>query len=222
MSDDSAEAKVPLSESVPRRFAHLILNFFVGLAVGLAPFLGTQNVPFFKALISVMPFQIRNELIVLSAFLMGLIVAAVQFYAAERIARPVLRKRFGLALIVIGAGFVLFYVLRAEFTVDVPRGEGTVTVLIGSRPLKSCSCPDPEGNPEACIQRLTFNAAAIAHCWSYREIRRRGELLGLAYLILTGGVGILVGFILVQEGGRRREKKTPARRRPAPPAAGTA
>lgn len=212
MSTESRDEKIDLSEPVPRRFARLILNFFVGLAVGLAPFLGTQNVPFFKALISVMPFQIRNELIVLSAFLMGLIVAAVQFYASERIARPLLRKRFGLALIVIGAGFVLFYFLRDEFTVDVPRGEGTVTVLIGSEPLKDCLCPDPVRNPEACIARLSFNPTAIAQCWSRKEIRRRGELLGLAYLLLTGGVGVLVGFILIQEGVRRRNRERAPRK----------
>ncbi|HEY0512569.1 MAG TPA: hypothetical protein VGH73_11730 [Thermoanaerobaculia bacterium] len=213
MNSESADEKTLLSEPVPRRFARLILNFFVGLAIGLAPFLGTQKVPFFKALISVMPFQIASKLIVLSAFLMGFIVTAVQFYSAERISRPVLVKRFKIALMTIGVGFLLFYFLRDEYTVDVARGDDTVTVLIGSAPLKSCSCPDPGRNPEACIQRLSFSAPAIAQCWDYREIKHRGELLGLSYLILTSGVGVLVSLILLQQEARRRRT---AARRPRP------
>ena len=213
MKIETVEEKVPLSEPVPRRFVRLILNFFVGLGVGLSPFLGFKNIPGFKSLISVMPFQIAPRLIVLSAFLMGIIVTAVQFYSAERIARPVLRKRFAIALVTMLVGFVLFYFLRGEFTVDVERGqsEETVTALIGATPFPyapldedGCHCPNPARSPEACIQRLSFNAAAIEKCWDSREIRHRGELLGLSYLLLTGGVGVLVGFILVQERGRRQ------------------
>jgi hypothetical protein len=221
MSTESAKEQIPLSEPVPRRFARLILNFFVGLGIGLSPFLGLKNVPFFKSLISVMPFQIAPKLIVFSAFLMGIIVTAVQFYSSERISRPVLRKRFAIALIMMLVGFVLFYFLRSEFTVDVQRGqsEETVTALIGSTPFKyepfekdGCHCPNPERNPKACIQRLSFNADAIEMCWDQREIRHRGELLGLSYLILIGGVGVLVGLIMLQEEVRRREKKKGPRR----------
>ena len=199
--------------SLPRRFVRHVLNFFVGLGIGLAPFLGTKNIPGFKALISVMPFQIQSELITLSAFLMGLIVVAVQFYSAERISRPVLVKRFGLALAAMGVGFALFYLLRNEFTVDVERGSTTVTVLIGSTPKKTahCGCPNPADEPEACIKTLSFRAEAIAACWDYREIRRRGELLGFSYLLLTGGVALLIGFVLLQEEARRQAKKKMAR-----------
>jgi hypothetical protein len=214
--------EVPLSEPVPRRFVRLILNFFVGLGIGLSPFLGFKNVPFFKSLISVMPFQIAPRLIILSAFLMGIIVTAVQFYSSERISRPALRKRFAIAVITVLVGFVLFCFLRGEFAVDVERGqsEENVTALIGSTPFKydpldeeGCHCPDPARSPGACIQRLSFNAAAIEKCWDGREIRHRGELLGLAYLILIGGVGVLVGLIILQERARHASRNSRPRRR---------
>lgn len=226
MSTDSTKDKPQLSEPAARGFIRLILDFFVGVAVGLAPFLGTQKIPFFRALISIMPFQISNELIALSAFIMGLIVAAIQFYSSKsskRISQRVLGKRFAIALVTMLVGFLLFYFLRNEFTVDVARGqsEETVTVLIGStafpyEPQKEdgCHCPDATRNPEACIQRLSFDAGAIAHCWSYREIRRRGELLGLSYLLLTGGVGVLIGLILLQERARHASRNRGARQRP--------
>lgn len=215
MSVEKAE-KAPSLSLMPRRFVHHILNFFVGLGVGLSPFLGNKNVPFFRALISVMPFQIASELITLSAFLMGLIVVAVQFYAAERISRPLLQKLFGISLIVLIVGFVLFYFLRNEYTFDVERGKSDkrVTVLVSSSPRKDCPCPNVEQDPEGCIQRLSFSAAAIARCWDHREIRRRGGVLGLSYLVLTSGVGILIGFLLLQEELRREARKRKQARKP--------
>lgn len=208
MSFESAEKAPPLS-LMPRRFVHHVLNFFVGLGVGLSPFLGNKNVPFFRALISVMPFQITSKLITLSAFIMGIIVVAVQFYSAERISRLLLRRLFGISLIALIIGFILFYHLREEYTLDVERGQSdrTVTVLVSSTPREDCPCPDVKHDPEGCIQRLSFNKSAIARCWDHREIRKRGELLGFSYLILTSGVGVLIGFLLLQEEVRRHAKE---------------
>src|SRR4051812_30870916 len=78
--------------SMAQRFVRYGLGFFVGVAIGMAPFLGEVNVPVFRALLSVMPFQLWSDLIPLSAFLMGIIAVAVQFYAAERTSAQV-RKR---------------------------------------------------------------------------------------------------------------------------------
>jgi len=214
MSIDSKVEPIPPLTLMPRRFVHHILNFFVGLGIGLAPFLGNKKVPGFRALISVMPFQITSGLITISAVLMGVIVVAVQFYSAERISRPLLRKLFGIALTALIVGFVLFYHLRIQYTVDVERGKSgqTVTVLIGALPRKGCACPNAEQNPEECIRRLSFSSAAIASCWDRREISARGELLGLSYLTLTGGVGVLIGFLLLQEELRRAAKNKQAQK----------
>jgi hypothetical protein len=203
-----------LSMPLPRRFVRYILNFFLGLGIGLAPFLGTKNVPGFRALISVMPFQIAPVLIPLSAFLMGLVMVAVQFYSTEQISRSTLRKRFKFALIAMVIGFVLFYYLRGEFTVDVERAmnASTVTVLIGDSTTSDCLCKNPKEHPDSCIQELSFSTAAIASCWDAREIKRRGELLGLSYLVLTSGVGVLIGLVLLVEDSRRQERKRKAQR----------
>ena len=201
----------PPPTSLVGRFIRHILHFFVGLGVGLAPFLGNKDVPGFRALISVMPFQIVSELITFSAFLMGMIVVAIQFYSREGVSPLFLRRLFGIALAALVVGFVLFRHLRIEYTVDVERGarDKTVAVLIGSSPpKKSCNCPDPEQNPEECIQRLSFSSSAITTCWDGREIRRRGEILGFSYLLLTGGVGVLVGLLLLQRPSRRAQEET--------------
>lgn len=231
MSEDKAEALSP-STSVPRRFIRLVFDFFVGLAIGLAPFLGTKNVPGFRALISVMPYQYTNLLITLSAFLMGIIVVAIQFYSAERILRPLLNRLFGIALAAMIFGFFLFYHLRIEYTVDVERRRGkTVSVLVGASPLKSCFavCRDPVHRRAECIKSLSFDPAAIESCWDGQEILRRGEILGFSYLILTGGVGVLIGFLMLQEKLLREEKQNekmkkqetqkPSKTKPAAPKA---
>jgi len=211
MGDESEAEKVSLT-ALPQRFVRYVLNFFVGLGIGLAPFLGTKNIPGFKALISVMPFQITSELIPLSAFLMGLIVVAVQFYSAERISRPTLRKRFKLALAVMGVGFVLFFYLRSDLTESMQVGHTTVTVLTGSTRIEGCGCPKGLNN-KRCIARISLNPEAIETCWDSQEIKRRGEILGLSYLILTGGVGLLIGFLILQGEARRQARKKEAQAR---------
>jgi hypothetical protein len=156
-----------------RRFVRYALGFFVGVAIGMAPILGSVNVPGFKALLNVMPFQIASELIPLSAYLMGIIAVAVQYFAGENTPPSVLRKLFRISLFVITVGFLLFVILRDQFTVGVRRGGGRVTVLISSDPVAPTpeeptpcgDCKNPKGSPASCIRRIGLEEEAIEKCW---------------------------------------------------------
>jgi hypothetical protein len=198
-----------------RRFVRYALGFFVGVAIGMAPILGSVDVPGFKALLNVMPFQIASELIPLSAYLMGIIAVAVQYFAGERTPPSVLRKLFRLSLFVITVGFLLFVILRDQFTVGVRRGGGRVTVLISSSPVAPTpeeptpcgDCKNPKSSPASCIRRIGLEEEAIEKCWGYEGLTRRSQLLKLSYLILTGGVGVLIGFLLLRDEARRQEEE---------------
>jgi len=204
--------EIPPPTPLAKRFVRYVLGFFVGVVIGIAPFLGSVNVPGFRALLSVMPFQITSDLIPLSSFLMGIIVVAVQFffYAAEGTSPVARKKRFQLALFVMIVGFVLFVILRDEFTVSVPRGGSRVTVLISSSPMENCDCKNPQGSPANCIRRLAFAEEAIERCWGHEPLTRRSQLLKLSYLILTGGVGVLIGLLLLEDEARRQTKRSAA------------
>src|SRR5829696_1112803 len=153
--------------SLSQDFVRKVVGFSVGVGVGMAPFLGAINIPGFKALYSVLPFQIRFGLIALSAFVMGLIAIAVQFSAAEKLSRPAIRKRFRVGFVAMLIGFVAFVALRSEFTESVERGRSHVSVMIGPSRIETCGCPKTLEAPE-CIKELAFDSAAIASCWGSR------------------------------------------------------
>jgi hypothetical protein len=214
--------------ALSRDFVRKTVGFGVGVGLGMAPFLGAINIPGFKALYSVLPFQIRDGLIALSAFVMGLIAIAIQFSAAEKLSRPVIRKRFSLGFVAMLIGFIAFVALRSEFTESVERGKSHVSVMIGSSRIKGCGCP-PSYSDAECIETLGFRKAAIASCWGSRTLRRLGLLFTLSYLSLTGGFAALVGLLMLQQEAKRqagrKDAKRPAgrratvRRKAAPPPA---
>lgn len=230
MTPTSADKILPPTP-LARRYVRLLLGFTVGVAIGMAPFLGNVEVPGFRALLNVMPFQIQYELVSLSAFFMGMVAVAVQFYAAEEISRPVLRKRFGFALIALVVGFFLFVILRNLFTVSVERGDRHVTVLYGPSPLKDCGCGNPR-NAAACIKELSLDKAAIASCWDEEDLKKRGLILEISYLLLTGGLGGLIGILFLQieliqkeqkeQGEKEQQKKSPPKPRQRRKSAGSA
>ena len=73
-----------------QRYVRYVVGFGVAVGVGLAPFLG--KVPGLDVLARLFPPDLKSTLIPFSAFLMGLIAVAIQYYSAESISRPVLRS----------------------------------------------------------------------------------------------------------------------------------
>ncbi len=196
--------------ALTRRFVRSVLGFSVGVAIGLAPFLGEVNLPGFRALLNLLPLQLRDGLISLSAFLMGLVAVSLQFYSTEKVSLAKIRKLFRWAIGIIIVGFLLLVALYNEFIVRVPRGRENVSVMISSSRTQECSCG--QASDTLCIQELSLNPAAIEHCWGSRPLRRIGLMLTVSYLVLTGGFGALVGLLLLQEGIRRRESRQRTRK----------
>ena len=210
MNPSSAE-KALLPAPFANRFGRWLLGFTVGLALGASPFLGVVNVPGFRTLLTVMPFQIRSELVSLSTFLMPVVAVASQFYSEERLSPSFLRKRFRFALTAMIAGFFLFVFLRSEFTVTVPRGATDVTVLIGASPDEECLelCENPERRPVDCVRSLSLDPVKIERCWGYDALKRRKLILEVCYLLLTSGMASLIGLALLRREIRERENITP-------------
>jgi hypothetical protein len=202
-------SKIKPPTVVSRRFTRYLIGFSVGVGIGAAPFLGAVNVPGFTALLNTLPFQIRVNLVALSAFFMGVVVVAVQFYSAEELSLSALRRLFAVALAIVVVGFVLFFVFHELFTTPVMRGSKQLAFLIGPSRLpasRGCDC-DENVADQTCIRGLSFKPDAIASCWEADSLRRRGLLLRLSYLLLTGGFGILVGLVVLKEEERRRRQK---------------
>jgi hypothetical protein len=198
-----------------RRYVRYVRGFGVSIAIGLAPFLGKVKLPGFSALLEAVPFQIQDSLIPLSAFLMGLVAVAVQFYAGEQVAPARIRSLFGAGLVVLVAGLVLFIVFSTSFVERQKFGDQSVGVIVSDSrlPPPGCHCPRTLDD-KACIQQLSLDEAALDSCWGGPSLRRRKLALSVTYLLLTGGFASLIGLLLLQEGSRGRRGGA----RAAPPA----
>jgi len=192
--------------TLARRFVRYVSGFGVGVALGMAPFLGVVEVPGFEALLRLFPRELAHSLIPLSAFLMGVVAVAVQFYSGERIAATTLRRRFKRTLILLLVGFLLLVVLYTLFvrTVAVEGGARELAFTTGWQRLPSCGCP-PQLTDVECLKELSANPAATGSCWGRQLLVVRLSLT-LAYLLVTGGFGALVGLLLLAEERRRRRR----------------
>lgn len=193
-----------------KRFVRYMVGFGVAVAIGMAPFLGTLDLPLFAPLLAMFPDSLRGTAIPLSSFVMGLVAIAVQFAAGEVVSRKGLRRWFVRTLVLIVGGVVLLLVLYSELVTVIPDvakvdGEGTryVALVTGLSRQPHCTC-EPTLSDAACIREIGF--ANVAACWGDAQVRRSGLALTLVYLLLMGGFGALVGLLLLQEKGRRQGK----------------
>ena len=83
-NDNQRSSTITPATSLSKKFVRYIIGFGVGVAVGLAPYLGILNVPFFKPLLSLIPEAVRGTAIPLSAALMGIVAVVIQSYGSER------------------------------------------------------------------------------------------------------------------------------------------
>ncbi|HSL83636.1 MAG TPA: hypothetical protein VLF66_12750 [Thermoanaerobaculia bacterium] len=201
-----------------RKYVRYVVGFGVGVAVGMAPFLGLLDVPLFAPLLSMFPESVRGTAIPLSAFLMGLVAVGIQFASGEEVSRRWLRWSFATTFVALVVGLVVLLNLYSGNVLTVPNVEAAdgrtidVRLVVGGErpvlPLPGCECSPTQGDV-ACIQEIGFENAAA--CWGRRQVTRAEKSLTLAYLFLTGGFGALIGLLLLQEGSRRKRPKTGGR-----------
>lgn len=215
MSASEALPTQPLS----RRFVRYVLSFGVSVGVGMAPFLGKVKVPGFEALLELFPRQLQGVLIPLSAFLMGLVALAIQFYHGEIIAAGRLRKYFRMGFIAMLTGLFLFLVLYKLFVIRVPLagGESYAAVVVTPTRLETCGCL-PRLTDHDCVRTLSFDPAGLATCWGGEALEVRELSLMIPYLLLTSGFGALIGLLILKEDRRGSVRPArPAKRLPRAP-----
>lgn len=210
MSRDAPAPPTPLA----RRYVRYVLGFGVGVAVGLAPFLGTVDIPLFAPLRLLVPEKMRVPAVPLSAFLMGLVAVGVQFAAGERIARRRLRRWFVATFAAILVGVLGMALLHVEVvrTVSVKKRQGkdmrnVAVVVAPSRvdpPPRTCSC-DPDLDDVSCLEWMGIDN--VEPCWGQRPVAYSRFALTFAYLFLTGSFGALIGLLLLQEDSKKKRKK---------------
>ncbi|HUR39758.1 MAG TPA: hypothetical protein VM240_01170 [Verrucomicrobiae bacterium] len=183
----------------------MLLAIGVTIPIGLAPLLGTWDVPGFRALLSLFPEGLQESSIRFSTFGMAVVAASVQFLSQDTFTRKTLRQTF---IGVVVALFALLFLLAKshnEHVVRIPVGDGSVSVsyVVGSERKVGCSCAASEGDAQ-CVKRIGLDAALLPSCWNEKELRGIAFALQAKYVLLMIGLGALVGLIVLAPARSRR------------------
>ena len=194
----------PTPHAAPTRLARKlvksILGFGISVAVGLAPYLGKYDIPFFSPLLDLIPESLHATIFPLSSAFMGVLAVAVQWYAGERVTLAWLGRLFRWTLLFSLITFIVLGVIHILVVVKVPIPaiNDSATFLVGfKRPVRPpCTA---EVSDAECIQKITLDEAAIASFWGDRQIRLAALSLILAYLLFMGTFGIMIGLLLLRD-----------------------
>jgi len=175
-----------------------MLAFGVSVAVGLAPLLGTVDVPLFKNIIDLFPrypYDSPNLLIPIASFLMGLVALVFEFASRSHNSRTAIRKWFVIsACICIASLMVLFFVY---LMVTEHAGERAIPILVGfGQPL--CSACQDLGRV-ACIESITGSLSDISQCFGTLNVKMGFAALALTYFLLMASFGAMVGGLILRE-----------------------
>lgn len=222
-SDNAGEPKFsPIRPPTPlgRKLVRYVLGFGVGIAVGLAPYLGLLDMPLFKPLLSLIPDSVRDQVIPLSAALMGAVAVVVQWYAGERLTRKWLRKLFARTLGAAVLSFILLTIIHGLVVVTLPIGKhGSESFIVGFTRPERHPCTAEISDAE-CVKLVTFDPAEIASFWGDRQVQLARLSLVFSYLLFTGSFGTLIGLIILREGQENRDGERGGRRDVSRPSAG--
>jgi len=208
---ESNQTSIPITSTMTNKWVRYILGFSLSVALGLAPYLGKLKVPFFHSLLELIPVSMQNELLPLSAALMGIVAIFTQWYGNEKLSVRWLKKYFIRTLLLSIFVFVILITMHTLVVVEVPIYDGSENMgfVVGfTRPMQP-PCPIEVSDAE-CIKRLTFSPNRIASFWGDRQIRLATLALTFSYLCFTSCFGMLVGIIVLQEiylGGKSKRTK---------------
>lgn len=210
---DDASPRVPKLTGTSKLFVQRMLQFFVAVAIGLAPFLGKISVPGFSALLEMFPRQLQNGLLPLSSILMGAIVVTTDFLLAEK---PTTRKRARLLLFsfasvaMIGLVGLLITYSRAVAQISIDGGARTATFMVGFPPREYAGdiCPTKCAGRSAadCIKsQLSLSTDVITTCFGEDKVSSAGLVYSFLYLCVMGALAAMVslGILTSRDKGRK-------------------
>jgi hypothetical protein len=213
-----ADPPVAASRQRLHPFVRRMIEFGVGVAVGLAPFLGYTKVPGFRAVIEMYPLTLQGWLIPLSGLFMGMIAVTVDFAKERKIGQRVLTRWFVrtvatfLISLIVMIALYLFMVTTNEQTVRLPDGtldqithaNVTGTTTVPSAVSRNCGCK-PLDDAEDCVASMSLEPAKIKACFGGTRIAFASLALALVYLVVTGSFAAAVGLLILEQRRRRAQ-----------------
>ena len=179
-----------------RKWSSVVLGLGISIPVTLAPLLGKLNVPGFTPLLALIPDDIQNMAIPLSAAAMSLVATSVEFRAIRKASKARLLREAkrsllhaGICLAALGAAYALL-VTRVNFGKDESVAFVTGFVHPTTAPCGTISA-------EQCIRQfLMLDTSRIKSYYGDQQIRLANILLVGLYVLFFAIFGNLVGILV--------------------------
>lgn len=203
--DNQPKSQLPPLAS---RLIRYILGFTVSVGIGLAPYLGRLDVPFFTPLLALIPKTIQNIAIPLSSALMGIVAVVIQWYGFNRVTQNWSHKIFKRTLIITLTTLLFLIIIHPFIVVTLqvgPEGKDVSYIVGFTRPDKS---PCNGGISAAkCVENLTLSPPLIESHWGDQQIAIATLSLLLPYLGFMSSFGMLIGCLLLEESRISKKEK---------------
>lgn len=182
----------------------------MSVAVGLAPYLGKVRVPLFSSLLSLIPENVQDTVLPLSAAVMGIVAVLVQWHGTEKLSKQWFKTRFTWVVILAICSLTLLTVVHTLTVVNVPYngGKQSASFLVGFSRPNVPPCPSDVSDADCIRLHLTFNPARIESFWGDRQVRIAKLSLMFPYVIFTATFGMMVGLVLLKDETERVRRGT--------------
>lgn len=200
MTEPAERAPVSLT-ALAKRFVRYFGCFAGGVAIAVV-----SNLPFKE----LYPDDLKTSLVTISGLLLGVVAAVTQFALGEQPSRRLLRRLLPVALVMLLAGLVLFWITRNSrvVAVTVPAAKDPSHAFVIGAPghrQPRCPCPANQTNEECLEERPLLSR--VARCWPKEEIDSSKTRLVAGYVTMVVGFGSLISLLLLQEESARRARR---------------
>ena len=201
--NDARETDVKPRAELPSaavQWMQYLLGFGVSVGIGLAPYLGLKQVPFFTPMLSFIPLYIREIAIPLSSAAMGIVAVYIQWYASTQASKGWTKRAFPRVL---GAtvGLLLLLAVLEMLTVErifvaASNPPQTASVVVGFGYPNKAPCGGVSRS--YCIEnRLGVNPASIETYFGAAQVKVAQILLVLSYTLFMSSFGVIVGLLVI-------------------------
>jgi len=180
------------------RWIRCFLGLTVGVAAGLAPYLGKYDVPLFDSFLKLIPTSIQDVVPIFSASLMSLVAITIQFFDQNKVKARKLENAFKITLGITLISLVSLIIVHSFVVVKVPYlgGRASETFLVGFNKPGKPPCT-PEMSKALCIQRISLNVGKVEAYWGDGQMRTAKLTLLFVYLLFNAALGLLIGLLLL-------------------------
>jgi hypothetical protein len=187
-----------------RSWARALLGIGVSIPVALAPLLGRLDVPLFTPLLGLIPDDIQEFAITISAAAMSLVAASVEIRAVSRSSSVVLQRKVTRTLLYAGICLAGLGIAYALLVTRVPyAGDKSAAFVTGFVHHNTSPCVDMSA--EECIRFLTFDDGRIKSHFGEQQVRLANVLLVSFYTLFFALFGNLIGLVIALQNGKSKE-----------------